>query len=134
MAKAKTAPPPSSKPKTAPPAAKPAKSVQVTVTKPTKSVQVAATKPAPAPVSPPAPPAAASGAWRIQLGAFSQRAQAEAAYRKLAGNAALGGRSPAYIPFGQFIRLRVGPYGSKAAAAAACGALKQACFPVAPGK
>lgn len=110
IAKAKAAPPPVAK---------------------AKPVQTAAAKPKPAPEAPkPAAAAPASGAWRIQLGAFSQRGSAEALYRKLAGS--LGGRAAFYIPAGAVTRLQVGPYPSRAAAQAACNALKdQACFPVA---
>jgi hypothetical protein len=113
-AKAKAAAPASVKPtKPAPPA---------------KSVQVTATKP-PAPVPPAAAPPAATGGWRIQLGAFSQRGSAEALFRRLSGS--LGGRQAFYIPVGAITRLQVGPYPSRAAAQAACGALHgQACFPV----
>lgn len=110
IAKAKAAPPPVAK---------------------AKPVQTAAAKPKPAPEAPkPAAAAPASGAWRIQLGAFSQRGSAEALYRKLAGS--LGGRAAFYVPAGAVTRLQVGPYASRAAAQAACNALKgQACFPVA---
>lgn len=117
-AKAKAAPPPGSR------SAKP----------PAKVAKVAeAAKRAPAPV----PKAAAaivtpSGGWRIQLGAFSQRGSAEALYRRLSGKAALAGRQPYYVPAGAVTRLQVGPFASKAAAAAACSALGQACFPVPP--
>jgi hypothetical protein len=118
---------------------KPADTASAKPSKPARSPKTAkpavtaAAKPALAQVAA-VSPGAASGAWRIQLGAFSQRGVAEAKYRKISGNAALAGRSPSYIPFGTFIRLQVGPYASRDAAAAACGALKQACFPVAPGK
>jgi uncharacterized protein len=115
-AKAKAAPPPSSKP------VPPAKPVQVAAAK-----ALSKREPVPAPA---APQAAASGAWRIQLGAFSQRSSAEALFRKLSG--ALAGRQAVYIPAGPITRLQVGPYPSRAAAQAACNALKgQACFPVA---
>lgn len=112
--------------------AKPADTASAKPSKPARSPK--STKPAPEEKVAAASPGPASGAWRIQLGAFSQRSVAEATYRKVSGNAALAGRSPSYIPFGTFIRLRVGPYASRNAAAAACGALKQTCFPVAPGK
>jgi TPR repeat protein len=123
-AKAKAAPPPGSKsaktptpPKTA---AQPA----------AKIVAAAPPVPRPAPGNGQAIPA--TGAWRIQLGAFSQRSSAEALYRKSAG--ALGGRQAYYIPAGAIIRLQVGPYPSRASAQTACAALKgQACFPV-PGQ
>jgi cell division septation protein DedD len=129
--KAKAAPPPPvAKP------AKPAKPVQVATAQP------AAAQPRPKP-APPTPrpaaapsaapskaPAPASGAWRIQLGAFSQRGSAEGLYRKLSGNGALAGRHAFYIPVGAITRLQVGPFESKAAAATACKAVGTACFPV----
>ncbi len=110
-----------------------------------KTPKVAAPKPAPAKAAPPViaapkpqpkPPAQAltipaSGFWRIQLGAFSQRSSAEALFRKLSGK--LAGRQAYYIPAGAVTRLQVGPFESKAAAAAACRSVGQACFPV-PGK
>jgi cell division septation protein DedD len=102
------------------------------VAKPTP-LKVVRTKP----VSPPASTAATrpppSGNWRIQLGAFSQRSSAEALFRKLSGNGALAGRSAAYLPSGKVIRLQVGPFQTRAAAANACRAVAargQACFPV----
>jgi uncharacterized protein len=113
MAKAKAAPAPSSKPARAQPAA--------------KSAQIVVTSAPPAPAN---PVVAAHGAWRIQLGAFSQKGSAEALYRRLSSNAALAGRQAVYIPAGPVTRLQVGPFESKQAATAACRALGTACFPV----
>jgi hypothetical protein len=109
--------------------AKPAKPPRIPKTATAEPVAKTAAKP---PLAAPAAATAvaASGAWRIQLGAFSQRGSAEALYRKLSGNAALAGRSPFYIAVGPITRLQVGPFASRAAAAAACGAVKTACFPV----
>ncbi|HWC57258.1 MAG TPA: SPOR domain-containing protein [Sphingomicrobium sp.] len=121
----------------------PSSALQKTATKPS---QIAAAKPAkeppaktppkaqskPAPVSAAVAPAP-SGAWRIQLGAFSQRGNAEALYRKVSGNRALAGRKPIYVAAGTVTRLQVGPFGSKAAAESACKALGVPCFAV-PGK
>lgn len=77
---------------------------------------------------------AATGAWRIQLGAFSQRANAESLYRKVSGSDALSGRQPFYVVAGLVTRLQVGPFESKASAQSACSALRgQACF-VVPAK
>lgn len=84
----------------------------------------AAVKPAPSP---------ATGNWRIQLGAFSQRGSAEAMYRKVAGRPALAGRGPAYVAAGNVVRLQIGPFVSRQAAAAACASLGTACFPVPKG-
>jgi TPR repeat protein len=93
------------------------------------TVAQATPKPKPAPV---AATAAKTGAWRVQLGAFSQRSSAEALFRKLSGSGALAGRQAFYIPVGAITRLQVGPFESRAAANTACSALKgQACFVVA---
>ena len=73
-----------------------------------------------------------TGGWRVQLGAFSQRASAEALFRRVSGSPALAGRRPAYIAAGAVTRLQVGPFASRAAASQACAALRgQPCFPVA---
>jgi TPR repeat protein len=128
-AKAKGAPPPRSQPVQALATSSPAKAGAQPKTRngaaapgpwpsPGNNIRTAATTPPPA-----------TGAWRIQLGAFAQRGSAETLYRKLSG--ALGGRPPAYVAAGPITRLQVGPYSSRAAAQAACNGLKgQACFPV----
>ena len=85
----------------------------------------------PAPAAPSKPTSAASGAWRIQLGAFSRKGSAETLFQKLSGKAALSGRHAFYIPVGTITRLQVGPFESKAAAQSACNAVGVACFPVA---
>ena len=113
-----------------PTAAKPA--AKATAKPPPKAVPKAAAKPPAKEAAP--PPAKASGPWRIQLGAFSRRASAEALFAKLSGNSALAGRQPFYIAAGAVTRLQVGPFASRAAAAAACAALSrngQPCFAVA---
>jgi uncharacterized protein len=79
-------------------------------------------------------PPTASGPWRIQLGAFSRRASAEALFSKLSGSSELAGRRPFYVAAGAVTRLQIGPFASRAAATAACAALSrqgQPCFPVA---
>jgi cell division septation protein DedD len=76
---------------------------------------------------------AAGGAWRIQLGAFSQRSSAEALFRRLSGSAPVAGRQQFLVAAGSVTRLQVGPFPSKSAASAACSSLSakgQACFPV----
>jgi len=124
QSKAKASPAPASK-SPATKAAKPAPP-KPAPSKPAQPV-VAAAKPQPKPpVQTVAVPA--TGSWRIQLGAFSQRSSAEALFHKLSGK--LAGRQAYYIPAGAVTRLQVGPFESKAAAAAACRAMGQACFPV----
>jgi len=86
-------------------------------------------KPAAAPAAPAKPVVAASGKWRIQLGAFGQRKSAEALFGKLSGK--LAGRQAYYVPAGAVVRLQVGPFESRAAATSACAKLApQPCFPV----
>jgi len=109
QAKAKQAPPPSSTP---------------------KASKVATAKLPAVKKASPLPPTALSGGWRIQLGAFSQRGSAEALYQRVSAKAALAGRIPFYIATGPVTRLQVGPFQSKVAAAAACGAIGVPCFPV----
>jgi len=117
QAKAKQAPPPSSAPKS-----KPVKVATVKLPAPKAS--------APAPKASPPVTGPVAGNWRIQLGAFSQRGAAEALYHRVAGKAALAGRTPYYVASGAMTRLQVGPFASKGAAASACGALGVPCFPV----
>jgi uncharacterized protein len=97
----------------------------------TATAKPAAPKPASAkPVPAPAKPAvAASGNWRVQLGAFGQRKSAEVLFARLSGK--LAGRQAYYVPVGAVIRLQAGPFESRSAASAACARLApQACFPV----
>ena len=131
--------------KTPPPVSKAVKPVKPAATpkpapKPAPDKPIAAAKPAPAKPAPAAPEkekpapvaaaAAASGAWRIQLGAFGKRGAAEALYQRVNGKAVLTGRRAFYIPVGAMTRLQIGPFESRAAAQAACNALKpQPCFP-----
>jgi len=75
-------------------------------------------------------PVPATGAWRIQLGAFAQKSNAEAMFKKLSGKDALDGRRPFYIPAGAVTRLQVGPFESQKSASSACRAVGVACFPV----
>jgi uncharacterized protein len=120
QAKAKQAPPPSSKPKP----------VKVATAKvPVVKVVRAPIKASP----PPAAATVASGGWRIQLGAFSQRASAEGLYQRVSSKPALAGRMPYYVVSGAVTRLQVGPFASKAAASAACSSIGVPCFAV-PGR
>lgn len=82
---------------------------------------------------PTAEASATTGKWRIQLGSFSQRDSAQALFKRLSAIPPVAGRQPYLISAGAFTRLQVGPFPSRAAAAAACSALSargQACFPV----
>lgn len=88
-------------------------------------------RPAPAPPAPVA--SSAGGRWRVQLGAFSNDANARRAWGAVAGR--LGGLRPIYARAGALIRLQAGPLANRAAADRACAAARSAgsaCIPVAP--
>ena len=84
----------------------------------------------------PASPAPISG-WKVQLGAFGKPAGASALFASLKGRVgALSNAQPILVLSGPVTRLQAGPFATRAAAQAACAAVKaragQACFPVAP--
>lgn len=96
---------------------------------------------APKPVAPAPKPAAAppvpslGGGWKVQIGAYGSQAAAQKVWEDVSKNGAVQGKSPDYIPVGALTRLRIGPFGGKSEANAACQALQTAkfnCFPVAP--
>jgi TPR repeat protein len=91
---------------------------------------VVAATPAPAPrPAPAAAPAARTGSFMVQLGAFSSQAAAQAQWSRLAGR--FGSASADYQRAGNVVRLRAGPYASRSAAESACVSVRpQACFVV----
>jgi cell division septation protein DedD len=74
--------------------------------------------------------AAAGGRWRVQLGAFSNEANARRAWGAVAGR--LPGLQPYYVRAGAVIRVQAGPLRDRAAALRACGIAGHGCYPVAP--
>ena len=73
-----------------------------------------------------APAVAVSGAWRVQLGAFSEAGNADRLWNRLSGRAELAGAQRLMIPAGRVTKLQAGGYASRGAAEAACRSLKQA--------
>jgi cell division septation protein DedD len=99
--------------KAAAPAAKP---VEVKA----KPVETAAAKPK-------------SSGWRVQLGAFSKKAQAEAAWTEVKAKqkAVVGDKKPIYEASGDITKLQLGPFANKDAARDACAKIAfsgRACF------
>ncbi|HEX8193337.1 MAG TPA: SPOR domain-containing protein [Allosphingosinicella sp.] len=96
-----------------------------------------AARPAPAPrVAAPAPArAAATGRWRVQLGAFSNEANARRQWSAMRSVSAVGALQHHIVRAGAVWRLQAGPLGDRAAAARVCAAARSAghdCIPVAP--
>ncbi len=79
----------------------------------------------PAPVARTAAPAQAGGPWRVQLGAFSVRANAERMWASVSERAELAGHERLLVPTGRVVRLLVGGFASQADAQAACSALQR---------
>ena len=90
-------------------------------------VQVAAAA-SPRQQQPAARPAAAAsdGPWRVQLGAFSVRGNAESLWAKLSGRSELAGKTRLLVPAGRVTKLQAGGYASRDTAEAACRSLKRA--------
>lgn len=85
--------------------------------------------PAPRPQAPArvAAPAATGGAWRVQLGAFSNDANARRQWEVVRRRVrALGPLQPSYTSAGALTRLRAGPLASRAAADRICSAVRAA--------
>jgi cell division septation protein DedD len=82
----------------------------------------------------PAPAPARSGAWRIQLGAFSEQGRARALWSSLERSVSgLGGLQPFLVKAGPITKLQAGPFATKAQAESQCAAVKrsgQACLAV----
>lgn len=84
----------------------------------------------------PTAPSAVVGAWRIQLGAFSNASTAAALWSRLHSRiGALGSYQSFLVPAGAMTRLRAGPLASRAAADQLCAAVKAGgndCLVIAP--
>lgn len=88
-------------------------------------VQVAVAAPPP-PAPAPAPRVAATGSWKVQLGAFSVAANADRLWASVAGLPALAGRPRRNVSTGRVSRLLVDGFASQADAQAACSAIQRA--------
>jgi cell division septation protein DedD len=73
----------------------------------------------------PAAPAGESGPWRVQLGAFAVRGNADRLWTRLSGRSELAGRAKLAIPAGAVTKLQAGGYPSRDAAEGACRSLKR---------
>ena len=83
-------------------------------------------QPKPAPPSTAQPPAATTGPWKVQLGAFSVDGNAEKLWGQLSSRGELAGKVRLLVPTGRLTRLLAGGYPTRAAAEQACASLKRA--------
>lgn len=101
---------------------------QVAASPVTKAVPA---KAAPAKAAPAKP--APSGPWRIQLGAFAERGNADVMWNRVKNRPELNGRSRMNVAAGKVTRLHAAGFASRSAAEQACSRLKSAgfdCIPV----
>ena len=77
-------------------------------------------RPAAAPVA-----SAAQGPWKVQLGAFSVRGNAERLWSRLSDRSELSGTTRLMIPAGKVTKLQAGGFSTRPAAEEACRSLKR---------
>jgi cell division septation protein DedD len=122
-----SAPAPVAKPSASPGTVAPAPKPAAPAPKPVAPAPVATTASA-------APAVAASGDWRVQLGAFSEEGRARTLWSGLErNNAALTGLQPYLVKAGTITKLQAGPFASQAEAKKVCDSVArsgQACFPI----
>ncbi len=73
----------------------------------------------------PAAVASRSGSWKVQLGAFGVRANADRLWSKLSRTSALSGTTKVLVPTGRVTRLLASGFNSRAEAQSACASLKR---------
>ncbi|MDN3646156.1 SPOR domain-containing protein [Pontixanthobacter aestiaquae] len=94
-------------------------------TAPVRTAQVAADPNPPAPRRVAANSASANGPWRVQLGAFGVRSNADRLWSRLSDNAVLSGKQKFVVPAGRVVKLQAGGYPSRSSAQNACNTLKR---------
>ncbi|MXO89414.1 SPOR domain-containing protein [Pontixanthobacter aquaemixtae] len=110
----------------APSAAAPVRTAPVRVAQAPATATPAPRRAAPPPATPaPRAETSANGPWRVQLGAFSVRGNADRLWSRLSGNSALSGKQKFVVPAGRLVRLQAGGFASRNAAQSACNALKR---------
>jgi len=113
------------------PAPSPLRTAEIAPSTTPSRAEAPKTKAPPPPRQAPAPTAlparAASGPWRVQLGAFSADARARSMWSQLTGKVrGLSAYQPYYVAAGGITRLQAGPLGNSADAALLCARIKSA--------
>ena len=70
----------------------------------------------------------ATGPWRVQLGSFAERGNADALWNRVKNRPELGGRARINTNFGKVTRLQAAGFPTQSAAQSACNRLKSAGF------
>jgi len=64
------------------------------------------------------------GPWKIQLGAFSVRSNADRLWSRVSGKAVLSGKKKLVVPAGRVVKLQAGGFSTRSSAQSACNSLK----------
>lgn len=80
---------------------------------------------APVPTRAVTPAATSLGPWKIQLGAFGVKGNAERLWSRLSSRSELSGKRRLLVPAGRVTKLLAGGYASRNAAQSACNSLKR---------
>lgn len=131
---AAASPPPSAAPVPAPVAAPPPQPAPQTYPQSDPRPQPAppVRQPAPVVAETPAPaptpaPAARSGNWRVQLGSFRQRSNAESHWRNLSARVSqIAALQPYLVTAGPYTRLQAGPFATRSEANSMCSVARSA--------
>ena len=81
--------------------------------------------PTPAAAAPASSAASSGGPWKVQLGAFSVKGNADRLWTRLASRSELTGREKLLVPAGRLTKLQAAGYASRGDAETACNALKR---------
>lgn len=73
-------------------------------------------------------PSTATGPWRLQMGAFAIKSNADGLWNRIKSRPEIAGRNKMLVPTGRVTRLLVAGYANQASAQAACGTLRRAGF------
>lgn len=103
----------------------PARASRPAVDQPVRVAAAPTSRAAPAPAASVVTSAAGSGPWKVQLGAFSVKSNADRLWSRLSERSELSGASKLLVPAGRLTKLQAGGFASRNAAQSACNALKQ---------
>jgi TPR repeat protein len=86
------------------------------------AAEAAAARPTPPKAAAPRP--TSSGGWRVQLGAFGQKGNADAMWNRVKARPEIAGHARVDVPVGTIAKLQASGYATQAEAERACAALK----------
>lgn len=102
--------------------------VRAAVPSKTPAAKPVSARPTATPAKPLRAKVGSTGPWRVQLGSFAERGNADALWNRVKNRAELAGRSRITVNFGKVTRLQAGGFATQSAAQSACNRLRSAGF------